>query len=103
MRQNNKRKLIGYNLLSILAKLQKDGVPYKRLVRDYELDISTPHLQKLVNYYHELKNETISADYKKGVSDLIYPYWLILDGGIQIQPRSWKYVGKAPWGKWEQQ
>lgn len=101
MRQNNKRKLLGYYMLMHVSKRHKNGVPLARLIRENELNISTPHLAKLVQFFFELRDTKLPKEYRKGINDYIYPEWLILGADIQIQPRGWKYIGKVPWGNWE--
>ena len=88
-----KRKLVRHKLLLELAEKSSMGVPLTRLIRDAELDISRPHLYKLLYYYNTNKR-------KRVVYKSLFPPWLDTRSDIQLQPKNYKYKGLFPWGEW---
>lgn len=98
------RKHITKAKLEELAKLHLKGVPITRLIRDNNLDVSAPHLNKLIRAYFAAdklvmnKQTKIEAD---AIINSLFPPWLDCNGEvIQIQPSNWKYEGYFPFGKW---
>ncbi len=88
------RKLFRKDLLIELTEKAKLGVPVSKLVRDYKLDCSDPHLSKHVDYY------TMFND-KPEVINSLFPAWLNADEDMQEEDsNNWKYVGLFPWGEW---
>lgn len=91
MRQ--RRKLIKYTFLLQLYGLAEAGVPLARLIRDHELNISIPHLSKLINWCREaeeIQNEKVYAS--------LNPDWLIEN--VQEVPNNYWYKGIFPYGEW---
>lgn len=86
--RKNKRKLICKVTLERIAKLTSLGVPLLRIIRDEDLNVSAPHVAKLVDY---LKTGEYEAS--------LFPPWL-KGKVIAEQPEDWKYDGRFPWGKW---
>ena len=90
---NKRRKLIRRSLLIELADLRLKGVPVLKLLRDYDLELSPPHLTKQLDYYNMFKN-------KAEVVNSLFPEWLNDIDNIQEQPATAKYDGMFPWGEW---
>lgn len=90
-----RRKLIRKDILEEIAKKNTSGVPLSRLIRDYDLDISLPHITKLVNWYK-------SANKFDSVKASLFPEWLKNNGTpIQVQPwEKFRYLGTFPTGCW---
>ena len=100
MRGNNSRKLIAEPLLAELKDKFCDGVPVARLVRDYTLDISDPHLRKLLFIYIDILNKELNTTYRTNLRQAIFPAWVKNAEGVMVQPDRWTYVGKFPFGQW---
>lgn len=98
---NNKRKLMGKELLKEVIELRKLGVPIRRIIKNKKIDISIPHLNKLMDLYEEANITTVSflAD---SIFSSIFPIWLSENDGIKIVPNNWHYKGRFPFGIWEQ-
>jgi hypothetical protein len=91
-----RRKLVRYGLLKQLYHDMVQGVPIAYIIRKHQLNISTPHLNKLFGCYElALGNDTIKASLR--------PLWLDpLGNAVQCEPAGYRYVGRFPYGKWEQ-
>lgn len=87
----NKRKLIRYDIFKELIKKSADGVPFTKLVRDYNLDITSQHLSTLIK-----QHEAISDAERQ-----FNPTWLGGDKAIiQEPPEHIQYQGLFPFGRW---
>lgn len=91
--------LIKKELLIRLHEANKAGVPYSKLVRNYDLTVSQPTLAKLIHYI------TIAGNSPKEVADIIhaslYPAWSEQsETNCTVQPSTWYYRGKMPLGEW---
>lgn len=89
-----KRKLIKFSTLVALFDKEQEGVPYSRMIRDLDLDVSTPHLTKLLNYLFLSTSEP-------AIEQSLRPPWLDEDGPeVQEEPDDYKYIGRFPFGVW---
>lgn len=95
------RKLINQELLYTLYDKHEEGIPVTRLIRDYNLDVSSQHLKALFKWYSFLC--TSKGSVKDVLSASLFPPWLTMSNKIQEQPTDkYKYKGFFPYGKWEQ-
>ncbi len=98
------RKHITKAKLDELAKLYIKGVPITRLVRDNSLDVSAPHLNKLIKAYFAADKLAMNKRAKQeadAIFNSLFPPWLDLTGNVvQVQPSDWKYEGYFPFGRW---
>lgn len=86
-----KRKLIKYNTFIEIVELSNKGVPFTKLVRQYNLDMSSQHLSRLIKQYNILKEREQQFN----------PHWLKSEGEVvQEQPSDVLYKGLFPWGQW---
>ena len=99
--RKNTRKLIGQKTLASLAYWRHKGVPLAKQIRDNALDISGPHLTKLLDYFDLIGDATtIQINAQQTISDSLFPPWI--EGfTIRQQPNNWSYIGKFPFGKWK--
>lgn len=100
--------LMQEDLLSEIWAKYNQGVPVLTLIKQYEIEdiITPPTLTKLLKYVSALEN--INPEGPQEAYELIYnslfPTWI---GGynsccpIVTQPKTWKYIGNMPFGKWE--
>ena len=89
----------------LLIKIFKDfsvGVPVAKLIKNYNLSMSQPTLNKLLNTYDILLNKSlVDSDYWTVWSSL-FPCWPTMHSdNIMIQPATHVYYGTWPYGKWE--
>lgn len=90
------RKLIVKHYLNEYASLRQLGVPIRKIIRDNDLDISGPHLSKLLDWVDELNQENNTI-----IHDSLFPQWLDTDGDkVQEQPIHYNYSGRFPKGRW---
>ena len=81
-------------MLEKVSKLDNLGVPMTRIISDLELDISRPHLRRLITYNR-------AAGESKVVFASIYPRWInFSQEQAQVQPDGWTYSGVFPFGEW---
>jgi hypothetical protein len=90
------RKLITEDTLSLLTEAIELGVPLSRAIRDQELSMSRPAVQKLVTQY----STWLFGAQDQGIYDSLFPEWLVHDE--QVQPDNVRYLGYFPLGRWEQ-
>jgi len=89
-----RRKLINLNMLTMLRSKNDDGVPVARLIRDFELAVSLPHLRKLMEYSRLALEDS-------NVASSLEPPWLDLASPeVQECPDNYKYKGLFPFGAW---
>lgn len=100
MRGNNTRKLIDEPLLVELLSKFRDGVPIARLVRDYKLEVSDPHLRKLLFIYIDILDEELYSSKRCTIRDALFPAWVQGKDGIITQPNEWSFTGRFPLGTW---
>ena len=94
MKTQAKRKLLPLGVLEKAVSLDTIGVPMTRIITDLGLDISRPHLRKLMTYRD-------AACMNDVVFRSIQPPWLNQDvEHAQIQPDGWIYTGVYPFGEW---
>jgi len=98
---NYKRKLIAEPLLKDLAEDFNKGVPLATLIRNYQLEVSPPHLRKLLFIYSQILDESMPERHARTLRASLFPAWLT--EGVQVQPDNWGFLGKFPLGNWEEQ
>jgi len=92
----NRRKLLALGILDTLYVDYKKGVPLTRMIRDAELDISGPHLTKLLAWYQLSLTDSM-------VELSLTPTWVDQRStSIQEQPDDANYIGLFPIGEWEE-
>jgi len=79
-----KRKLIAKPELEQIRLLTELGVPIARAIRRRGLDVSRPHLLKLMEAYLD------------GRTDIIFPPWLEDAPPVQEEPDTWVFSGRWP-------
>lgn len=104
------KKLIMQPQLQELSKLRGLGVPIKKLLKDHDLDMTSPTLVKLLDDYDEMREFAkdcpspgypFEADTPQAkIHASLFPEWLNIIDGIQVQPKEWIYRGKWPKGNW---
>ena len=100
MRGNNKRKLMPESLLSQLLDAYRLGVPLAKLIREHDLDISRPHLRKLLFIYIDVLEEEAFYNKESTLRHALFPAWVREKQGITIQPDKWTFTGRFPLGAW---
>jgi len=100
MRGNNKRKLIPEEILFAILKDYRVGVPLSKLVKNYDMEISTPHLRKLLFIYIDILDISQDEAYRTNLRNAIFPAWVKYATSAMVQPDRWTYVGKFPFGQW---
>lgn len=84
------------------------GVPYSKLIRMHNLNITHPTLSKLMEYFSTYQCiatcEKPEANTAEGIIlASLFPDWLSqYDTDVVKQPSDWRYEGKMPLGKWVQ-
>ena len=95
------RKLIPEKAILEIRELQEMGVPLARIIKDQKLDISYPHLRKLLELYEDF---FISCVYNPTdiaiVTASMFPSWLRDSPKAQAQSKQDKYEGRFPFGRW---
>lgn len=97
--------LIQKEVLLELEDLYFKGVPTRKLVRQYELSIASPTLQRLLNYLTLANRSIVDGKASLVTRDIIhaslFPEWLeAVDADEVSQPSNWHYEGTMPLGKW---
>lgn len=88
------RKLLAPPILARLARKRDVGVPLARLIKDHDLDISSPHLAKLIGWFDQESDE---------IQNSLFPPWLDYNSiQVQEQPDNFSYTGLFPFGYWKQ-
>lgn len=98
-------KLIEHELLMELYHKYKDGVPVSKLLIKYDLPLTHPTVSKLISYYalYVKKYEEGEIQLANIVKQSLFPIWSEFSKTtIMQQPDDWKYIGKMPFGCWEQ-
>jgi hypothetical protein len=101
-----KRKLIPEELLQTLAMASVQGVPRARLIRDHNLDLTTPTLRELINNYLQMKalighNKRANRLLGQKLYQSLFPSWLEPSlHAVQSEPDNWAYSGAFPFGSW---
>lgn len=93
------RKLIPLNHLLEFQRLKQLGVPIRKIIRDNDLNISGPHLSKLIDYY--TLGKALDEESQELLTNSLFPDWLNADLPVQEQPEDYKYNGIYPYGTWE--
>jgi hypothetical protein len=95
----NTRKLINERVLRDCLYLADLGVPIAKIARDNMLDISLPHLNKLITWYKNAEEAQVNAHFIKAS---LFPKWLDNDNdNAQSQPDEYRYIGPFPYGEWK--
>lgn len=102
MRENNRRKLIPAYILITVEERINLGVPVARIIKDLQINVSNPHLKKLVKYYLLYQEGNLHYNTKVQIRDSLFPPWLDNRNTTTLQPEGWKYSGMFPFGIWEQ-
>lgn len=94
------RKLIPSGIFYDLFKLAEQGVPLTRIIRDYNLALTSQHLNKLFNYYKLYLND---PEANRVIYNSLFPKWLYKSTGpVVIQPTNlYVYKGYFPYGEWQ--
>lgn len=95
------RKLIAFTALNKYANLHKLGVPLNRIIRDHSLQISNPHLSKLLEIYYYITNPETKDHMIPTIEASMFPDWLEDESYVQEQPDNYTYTGRFPNGTWE--
>jgi len=101
VRGNNKRKLITEQYLAAILKEYQLSVPLAKLVKNHALNISTPHLRKLLFIYIDILDMSQAESNRIALRNAIFPNWLNGYLGVAEQPDEWTYQGKFPFGEWK--
>lgn len=99
--------LIQREILIEIEELHHKGVPTRKLVRDFDLSIASPTLQRLINYLSLANRSIVDGKQSLKSREIIYgslfPEWLeAIDRDEVSQPPDWHYEGIMPLGKWVQ-
>lgn len=100
--------LIQQEILTEITELHSKGVPVSKLLRDYELSIASPTLQRLINYLSIANNsltndDNLSNPTRDRIYASLFPEWLDgIDQDEVSQPPEWYYKGTMPLGEWLQ-
>lgn len=100
-----RRKLVDPDVLIEIIPKKNDGVPLARLIRDYNLDLTVPHLQKLLYIAEDLQESNAAKfipEYRKTVYASLAPEWIVGTRAALEAPIDWEYEGNFPHGKWVQ-
>lgn len=90
-----KRMLLRPDVAIALKADVERGVPIQRAMKNLSLECSRPTIAKLLDTMELSEIEAVTAS--------LNPEWLDADGEpIQTQPDGWRYIGRFPLGKWEQ-
>lgn len=90
-----KRMLLRPDVATVLQSDVKRGVPIQRAMKNLGLECSRPTIAKLLDTMELAEIEAVTAS--------LNPKWLDAEGEpIQSQPDGWRYIGRFPLGKWEQ-
>ena len=82
------RKLLPEPILAKASELAELGVPVAKIIRDMELDISSPALSNLIRWYDK-RNPAIHLS--------LFPNWLDTN---KVAQSGWKYHGYFTIGQW---
>lgn len=90
-----KRKLLSPKTLSRISLAVGYGVPMARAIRDLDLDMSRTAVANLLRMYKKHGD-------RLEVNESLFPPWLDKENdNEQINPDGWVYVGRFPWGYWQ--
>lgn len=94
-----KRKLLARRVLDWIDNRLRIGVPLSRAIRDADLDLTRPTVNKLVQYYAQVKEHPEKFEM---IEASLFPDWLD-DNSVDVQenPENWVYLGCFPWGEWQ--
>lgn len=93
--------LIQKDLLIELHDKHIKGVPVSRLIKDHNLDITSPTLSKLLTHF-EASEKAKEQNSKDLILASLFPPWLgESNKDIVLQPQDWVYHGRMPLGEWE--
>lgn len=92
-------------LLNAIHAEHKLGVPVVKLLKRYNLNITSPTLAKLLTYRRMLDKANSEADVTTAeiIQASLYPAWLVNQSNdIMYQPATHYYTGTMPLGEWRQ-
>lgn len=96
------RKLVAREHLKEITDLSLIGVPLTRIIKDKNMDVSRPHLDKLVHLYQlSYIDKVYEEEQLQLITNSLFPPWIEPDPIIQVQPETYKYRGRFPFGYWE--
>ena len=99
MSGKNTRKLLSETILADLLYKSDLGVPHSKLIRDMNLDVSLPHLTKLIGWYKQSEEAEVNAHF---IRASLFPPWIVENiNGMQCQPDTYTYKGLFPFGEWK--
>ena len=99
--------LIQQEILMEVTDLHIKGVPVSKLLRDFDLTIAAPTLQRLINYLSIANNSVQDGEKllpnptRDRIYNSLFPEWLDgIDQDEVSQPPDWYYKGTMPLGRW---
>ncbi len=95
--------LIKQDTLVEIVELHDKGVPISKLIRDFNLSVANPTLQRLISYLNLAIVTSENNQYKttKIIHKSLFPAWLNDAVGVEVsQPQEWYYKGIMPLGEW---
>lgn len=96
-------KLIKRAVLEEIQGLHNSGVPLSKLIRDFDLTITNPTLNRLLISLTAatVLSENNSYKHTSTLVKSLFPDWLEGAEGVEVtQPNEWKYIGLMPYGEW---
>lgn len=96
-----KRKLITLPTMFLICDDLEIGVPLSRAMRNHDIGMSRPSVNKLVRHFEYLlaaENMEVNIHTCKAIRESLFPDWLVTDE--QEQPDSMYYNGNWPSGEW---
>jgi hypothetical protein len=94
------RKLLAEHVLADAARLNRLGVPIRKIIRDKNLVISSPHFVKLLKWYNMISPD-MSTVGQILISESLFPEWVNQTlHCAQEQPPEYTYDGHFPQGHW---
>lgn len=97
--------LVQEEFLSYLWRKYSIGVPINTLIKQEELNITSPTLTKLLHALDmiELTPMPMDDEIYNRIYDSLFPAWLVSMEEVYTvmsQPKGWVYTGNFPLGKW---
>lgn len=97
--------LIQKEILYEIEDLYFKGVATRKLVRQYNLTIASPTLQRLLTYLtlaeRSMSKGDLALSTRETIHSSLFPPWLEEKDSDEVsQPHDWFYEGNMPLGKW---
>jgi hypothetical protein len=97
------RKLLSESLLEECNLLKHTGVPIAKIISQKSLNVSSPHMTRLLTLLDASRDEVNYTPYQnKLIKASLFPDWLIASSNMQTQPAERVYSGPFPLGQWEE-